>query len=242
MKLRFLSISLFFCLAVPVYAQIMFQDNFDNPGTSENNWEIIAGNWEFKDGMLYSNSADTRFVTAYVSTSEWDKDKSSEVDEYTMEFRFMKVGGPECCRPIWRSIAEPLPKNDAERKGFYEWNIGGWSNTRSVLRRFEPNGTAIYVLDSDKDASMKASASVENDRWYQVKITVNNDDNTVGYLDGEKIWEIEDITWTNGRIGLVNYLADTFFDDYRVYGPAGPGSSVEPGNHLVTVWGNMKNQ
>ena len=239
LKLRFLSISLILFLAVPVYAQTIFQDNFDDPGASEANWEIITGNWEFKDGMLYSKSADVRFITTYVVESKWDKGKSSEFDEYTMEFRFMKEAGPECCRIIWRSIADPLPKNDAERAGFYEWNIGGWTNTRSVLRRFDLNGTANYLLDSqNNDQDMHIGASVNTGEWYEVKVVVRNNGLTEGYLNGEKSWEIEDNTWTDGRIGIVNYLADTFFDNYRVYGPE--VTSVGHVNHLATFWGDIK--
>jgi hypothetical protein len=146
LKFRFLSIVVVLCLASPVYGQMIFEDNFDNPAVSEANWEFITGHWEFKDGMLYSMSANVRFITAYVVESKWDRDKPNEFDEYTMEFRFMREAGPECCRPIWRSIADPLPKADGERAGFYEWNIGGWSNTRSVLRRFDLNLTANYSV------------------------------------------------------------------------------------------------
>ncbi|MFC1717269.1 family 16 glycoside hydrolase [Candidatus Poribacteria bacterium] len=242
LKSKLLMVTLVFLLTVPVYAQVIFQDNFDDPAASEANWEMIAGNWEFKDGMLYSKSAAVRFITTYVAESKWDRDKPNEFDEYTMEFRFMKEAGPECCRPIWRSIADPLPKNDAERAGFYEWNIGGWSNTRSVLRRFDLNGTANYLLDSNIDAGMKIGASVNTGEWYEVKVVIRNNGLTEGYLNGEKSWEIEDNTWTEGRIGIVNYLADMYFDDFRIYGPEGGGMSVEPENHLATTWGNMKTE
>ena len=239
--LRFSFISIvILCIAAPTHSQMIFQDNFDDSAASEANWEIIAGNWEFKDGMLYSQSAAVRFITTYVVESKWDKDKSSELDEYTMEFRFMKEAGPECCRPIWRSIADPLPKADAERAGFYEWNIGGWTNTRSVLRRFDLNGTANYLLDSqNNDQDMHIGASVNTGEWYEVKVVIRNNGLTEGYLNGEKSWEIEDNTWTEGRIGLVNYLADTYFDDFRIYGSGGM-QAVKPAGCVTITWGNIK--
>jgi hypothetical protein len=243
LKFKPFLIILVFCLATPVYAQTIFEDNFDNPAASKNNWEVISGAWEFKDGMLYSPNENTQFVSAYVAASEWGMDTAKEYDEYTIEFRFMKEGGAECCRPLWRSVADPLPKTSGERKGFYEWNIGGWTNSRSVLRRFEPNGQAIFLLDSqNNDQDMHLGATVEVDQWYHVKVIVRNDDKTEGYLDGQKSWEIEDNMWTDGRIALVNWLASVFFDDFKIYGPAGPGSAVEPGNHLVTTWAELKAQ
>ncbi|MBC8457917.1 MAG: hypothetical protein H8D67_07980 [Deltaproteobacteria bacterium] len=241
LKFKPLLISLVFCLATPVYAQMIFQDDFDNPGRSEHNWEVVSGVWEFKDGMLYSPNENTEFVTIYIATSEWDKDTANEYNEYSIEFKFMKESGAECCRPLWRAIADPLPKTSDERKGFYEWNIGGWTNTRAVLRRFEPDGQSTYLLDSqNNDQDMHLGATVEVDQWYHVKVIVRNNGKTEGYLDGQKSWEIEDNTWTDGRIGLVNWLANVFFDDFKVYGPAGPKNVAEPGNHLVTTWAKLK--
>ncbi len=233
--------TLFFLLAVPVYAQMIFQDNFDDAVASKGTWEIISGTWDFKDGMLYSQSENEQFTSCFVPVSEWSKDKANEFDEYTIEFKFMRELGRECCRPVWRAIAEPLPKTSGERKGFYEWNLGGWTNTRSVLRRFDPNGAAVFLLDSQYgDQNIKLGATVEDSRWYTIKIVVRNKGKTEAYLDDEKAWEIEDNTWTDGRIGLANWFANMFFDDYRVYGPAGTGQAVEPDNSLVTTWGNIR--
>lgn len=243
LKLRLFSITLFLCVSALVHAQMIFQDDFDDPDSSKDNWEVISGVWEFKDGMLYSPNENTQFVTTYVAASEWDMDTANKYDEYTIEFKFMKEGGAECCRPLWRAIADPLPKTSGERKGFYEWNIGGWTNTRAVLRRFDPNGQAIFLLDSENnDQDMNLGAAVEIDQWYHVKVIVRNNGKTEGYLDGQKSWEIEDNTWTDGRIALVNWYGNVFFDDFKIYGPAGPGSAVEPGNHLVTTWAELKAQ
>jgi hypothetical protein len=237
LKFRFLSVTLFLCLAAPVYAQVIFEDNFDDPAVSEGNWEIMSGVWEFKDGMLYSPNPDTQFVTMYVLESRWSKDTSSEYDEYTIELRFMKESGREFGRPLWRVIADPPPKTSGERKGFYEWNIGGWTNTRSVIRRFEPDGQAVFLADSE-DQSVKLGATIEDGRWYDMKVIVQNNGKTEGYLDGQKSWEIEDNTWTDGRIGLANWYSNAFFDDYKVYGPE--TASVGRGNHLATFWGHIK--
>lgn len=239
MKIKFLLTGLLLFLAFPVYTQMIFEDDFDDPNISKSNWEIIIGNWEFKDGMLYSKAADTRFITTYVVDSKWGKDKSKEIDQYTMEFMFKKEAGAEFCRPIWRSIADPLPKNDAERKGFYEWNIGGWTNTRSVLRRFDLNGTANFLLDSDINPGMKIGTGLKIGEWYNVKVIIRNNGLMEGYLNDQKSWEFEDNTWTEGRIGLVNYLADTFFDNFKIYGSGGP-QSVDPNLSLTTAWGNIK--
>ena len=233
-------VSLILGLAVPVYGQIIFQDNFDDPAASGRNWEVIAGVWEFKDGMFYSQSENTQFDTAYVSTSEWGKDKPNEFDEYIIRFKFKRELGRECCRPVWRAIADPLPKGSGDRKGFYEWNIGGWTNTRSVLRRFDPDGQAVFLLDSqNNDQNIKLGATVEDDRWYEVKIIVRNKGKTEAYMDGQKAWEIEDNTWTEGRIGLANWYANMFFDNYVVCGPE--DMSVEPtSGHLASTWASIK--
>lgn len=240
---KFFVVSLAFSLAVPVCAQMIFQDGFANSAASQKNWEIVSGVWKFKDGMLYSEAENDEFVTIYVSTSEWGKDTANDYDEYTIEFKFMKESGAECCRPVWRAIADPLPKTSDERKGFYEWNIGGWSNTRSVVRRFHPNGGAVIVLDSQNN-QVKLGATVEVGRWYEVKVTVRNKGKMEGWLDGQKLWELDDHQWTGGRIALLASQMTVFFDDYKVYGAEGltSGMSVGLSDHVVTTWPNLKTQ
>lgn len=241
LKFRFLPISLAFCLAVPVYAQTIFEDNFDDPDVSKGNWEIASGVWEFKDGMLYAPNRPTQFVTIFVAESKWDRDTPDEFDEYTMEFKFMKEGSGDGCRPVWRGIAEKLPRA-GERTQIYEWSLGAWGNSRSALRRYDQGGGQTYLADSNNNEDMLPAAVIDIGRWYDAKIVVRNKGNMEGWLDGQKLWEVDDHPWTGGRIGLEVSQMDVFFDDYRVYGPEGAsaGKAVKPGSHLVTTWADLK--
>jgi hypothetical protein len=122
LKFRLLPITLVFCLAVPVYAQTIFKDDFDDPDVSKGNWEIASGVWELKDGMLYCQWTKIvdDWVAIYVSDSKWGMDAPGKFSEYTIEFNFMREEGVECCRPLFRVIGEPLPATKEERdKGLY---------------------------------------------------------------------------------------------------------------------------
>jgi len=47
-----------------VNAQILFSDDFENPASSGNKWEVITGDWEVADGVYHQLSTADRSVAS----------------------------------------------------------------------------------------------------------------------------------------------------------------------------------
>ena len=104
---------------------------------------ISAGKWEGKKGEYVQSTTGT-FLSSFVKEKEWDLSWIP----YTLELKSMKLGGNEGWDVVF-GIAKgdkvPSVKSDRNTMTFYDWNIDGWGNTRSVLhKRVKGDGSNLF--------------------------------------------------------------------------------------------------
>jgi hypothetical protein len=140
--------------------KIVLDDTFDRqqPG-----WKPGSGNWQVAGGFLRQSSAATPALTRYPFTC---------VDsDYTVFARVRKTGGVE---------GFLIGFGAQDEKNFYWLNVGGWGNKASRLEK-----TADGVRST---MGPGAEGSIENGRWYVVRIDVRKNKVTC-FLDDKKIIE-----------------------------------------------------
>jgi len=210
----------------PILAKTLFSEDFSK---GADRWDVGAGKWEVKKGEYVQSTTDT-FLSSFVKEKEWDLSWI----RYTLELKAMKLGGNEGWDVVF-GIAKgdkvPAAKGDRNTMTFYDWNIAGWGNTRSVLRkRVKGAGSNVFETQVGK--------TVENNKWYAIKIEVSPD-KVVGYLNGEKGFEVKEGP-AEGRIGFSLFGTSAAFDDIVVYDK--DGLSVDLSEKLATFWGQIRRQ
>ena len=210
-------------------AKTLFSEDFSK---GADRWEPGVGDWSVEDEM-YVQKDTSIFTTCFLKTEFWDYSWT----EYTYEFKAMKIGGAEGFDPGF-GIAEDMEvltsKDDRGKatSNYYEWNLGGWGNTRSELRR-RVNGGNSGLVGSDH--------VVELDKWHVIKIEVSPD-GIACYMDGELGVEFAEGP-ENGRIGMMLFSTAAIIDDILVYDADGPSDeAVYPDQKLAACWGQIKAQ
>lgn len=102
---------------------------------------------------------------SYIGDTSWSN--------YTYIVKAKKLSGSE-------GFLIPFAVKD--QKNFYHWNIGGWNNTRSVVEE-ALGGTKNTVSDI-------RNVNIQIDRWYEIKVVVNEDTITC-YLDDKEMHVIK---------------------------------------------------
>ena len=225
-KLVTLTLLLIFvvCSGTLSFAKTLFSDDFSK---GADRWEVGAGKWGVKNGQYVQSTTDA-FLSSFVKAIHWDPEWS----QYTLELKAMKLGGKEGWDIVFGIGADnkvPAVKGDRNSMTFYDWNIAGWGNTRSVLRK-RVKGKNSNIIDAT------AGKTVENNKWYQIKIEVSPE-KTVGYLDGKKGFEANEGP-KGGRIGFSLFGTSAAFDDVVVYDEG--GLSVDSSMKLATRWSQIK--
>lgn len=186
-------------IAAIATAQTYFEDDFDDPKTSEDKWVPLFGEWEFKNDEYHQllNSVNCMSV---VADDFWD----DEWNDYTFEVRGSKVSGAEGflimfrCQGMMQPRGLALEDHPPRMAGLepsleYWWNLGGWGNTRSQVESWGGN------------AGAHSNHSIEDDEWYNIKI-VNTPDSYTVILDDEEVAKVDDDTENGvGRIGLATW-------------------------------------
>ena len=208
----------------PCFAKTLFSEDFSKGAFR---WDVGSGKWEVKNGEYVQTTTDT-FLNSFVKEAEWDLAWT----EYTLELKAKKLGGAEGWDIVF-GIAKgdkvPAIKDDRGTMTFYDWNIAGWANTRSVLRkRVKGAGSNVFETQVGK--------TVENDKWYHIRVEVSPD-KIVGYLDDEQAFVVEEGP-AEGRIGFSLFGTSAVFDDIVVYDEG--GLAVEPAEKLAAAWGELK--
>ncbi|WP_258102895.1 alpha-L-arabinofuranosidase C-terminal domain-containing protein [Marinoscillum sp. MHG1-6] len=139
---------------------LIIEENFE-AGTKA--WEVQSGSFEVVDGAYYQTSMNEPSLSIY--------NLPVTAESYTYTLKAMKTGGRE-------GFVIPFAYQDS--LNFYWLNIGGWNNTRH----------AIELADnSSKSEFMSKQGSIENNKWYTIKIEVTTD-LAKCYLDDELLFEI----------------------------------------------------
>ena len=222
-----LSAVLLVVFSMSATAKILFQEDFS---AGADRWEPGVGDWSVEDGM-YVQKDSSIFTTCFLKSEFWDYSWT----EYTYELKIMKTDGAEGFDPGFGIAEETEVLTSKDDRGkptstYYEWNLGGWGNTRSQLRR-RVNGSNEALVDSDH--------VVELNKWHEIKIEVSPD-GVACYMDGELGVEFEEGP-ASGRIGLMLFNTAAAIDDILVYDADGP-TAVYPEQKLSACWGQIKTQ
>lgn len=206
----------------PGIAKTLFSEDFSK---GADRWEPGDGEWLVENGEYVQKTTDF-FTASFLKKEFWDPGWT----EYTLELRAIKLEGAEAWDIVFGIMQDNTPVVKEDRKTFFDWNLGGWSNTRSALRKWV-NGSAAEVNNTDH--------TIETGKWYKIKIEVSPD-KVVGYLDDEKAFEHNEGP-AEGRIGFEMFGTSGAYDDIIVYDAGGP-SAVYPDQKSVACWGQIKLQ
>ena len=154
--------------------KVLYENDFsiEDPnfqGSSQGFFEII----DDEDGNKVYAQTNESYPTndaimgsaSYIGDTSWSN--------YTYTVKAKKLSGSE-------GFLIPFAVKD--QKNFYHWNIGGWNNTRSVVEE-ALGGTKNTVSDI-------RNVNIQIDRWYEIKVVVNEDTITC-YLDDKEMHVIK---------------------------------------------------
>ena len=153
-----LLLALLISIGPSIGAKTLFSDDFSKEA---DRWEIGAGEWEVKKGQYVQTTTDA-FLSSFVKLEHWDP----KLTQYTLELKAMKLGGKEGWDIVFGISPDskvPAVKGDRDSMTFYDWNIAGWGNTRSVLRK-RVKGKNSNVVDAT------VGKTVENNKWYEIQL------------------------------------------------------------------------
>jgi hypothetical protein len=217
-----LSILFLIVFHMPSIAKTLFSEDFSK---GADRWEPGDGEWVVENGEYVQKTTDF-FTASFLEKEFWNPAWT----EYTLELRALKLEGDEGWDIVFGIVQDDTPFVKEDRETFFDWNLGGWTNTRSALRKWV-NGSAAEVNNTDH--------TVETDKWYKIKIEVSPG-KVVGYLDDELIFEHNEGP-TGGRIGFELFATSAAFDDIIVYDAGGPSpKAVCPGQKSASCWGQIK--
>ncbi len=169
----------------------LFQSDFEN---KPEDWDIINGEWAPKEGVLSQTASDAGDLITAANVQEQD---------YDISLKARKTGGKEGFLILF---------NVEDEKNYVWWNVGGWGNKQHGMQ---------YRYDGKKaDFGKNVPGTLENDRWYDVKIEVR-DRNVSCYLDGKLIQKAKIPQRDNSKaetvaVGLGTWKTQAEFKDVKV--------------------------
>ncbi len=130
--------------------------------TGTEGWKLSQGTWKVDGGSLRQSSmGDDTHATA--GDANWT--------DYTYQVKARKLGGSEGFLILFHA---------QNRSDYWQWNIGGWNNTRSAIQRHNRGNTEEMGRSTD--------TTVQTGRWYDIKIEIHGA-NVKCFLDGKLITE-----------------------------------------------------
>ena len=173
---------------------VIFDDFSDN---NIDNWIKISGEWVAAGGYLMQSSHER---PAVILTG------NEKVDNYMLELDAKKSSGRE---GFYVVIGSKM-----DNKTCLVWNIGGWNNSKSIILSYR---NIVYNQHSVLKAT-ESRFTVEENKWYHVKIIVNgahiqcylNDNKMIDYSDPEVA------ALSTGRIGMGTYQTKAYFDNVKL--------------------------
>ena len=148
---------------VTVGGQTVGQDDFSHDAGT---WKFGPGSWKIEDGVLHQTS-DQRGTRALTGSEDWT--------DCTIEVKAKKNSGREGFFVLFHS------KSDGS---FWQWNVGGWNNTREAIQIVRGEGSSTEVGQS-------MPVKIESGRWYDLKVELKSGLISC-YLDGKLIKQVRE--------------------------------------------------
>jgi len=174
---------------------VVFFENFED--NNLDNWIKLSGEWTAAGGYLMQSS---QARPAVILTG------NEKVDNYVLEFDAKKSSGSEGFYVIIGS--------KMNNKTCLSWNVGGWGNKMSVLLSYRD----IIYNQFNKIKATESRFSVQENKWYHVKVIVNGT-HIECYLDKNKLIDYDDpevAALSTGRIGIGTYRTKAYFDNVKL--------------------------
>lgn len=159
------------------------------------------GQWAIKDGKLQAVAAESESFEESIYLSPVDTTGHTKLSVQAYPTGNQTIG------LVFR----------ASDQGYYVFNIFRADDTGkalNVLRRYDAtSGIATELARNEQGVGYKLNA------WQTLSVEVNNDLITC-YFEGQKIFEVQDKTFANGKAGVdVLALGDVQFDNFTVVHP-----------------------
>lgn len=133
--------------------------------TGTEGWTHNNARWSTEDGALRLSGGQPE-SRAFGQFQDWKN--------YTVHVKARKHDGAEGFMVLFHA---------KDRENYWQWNIGGWGNTRSAIQHTEDG--SVDEVGQSKDFT------VEKDRWYDIRIEVV-DGVIKGYIDDQLITEVKE--------------------------------------------------
>jgi len=184
----------------------------------EKDWEVIAGEFEVKDGGLWQTmaSADDNNAARCLAITKW------EIEDGTIEAKVMHYGGG---------------LNDA----LIYYRMMDTDNGYASRLQLDSYIT-IGKISGGKHAHIKyVNTPVVAEKLYTVKIELKGDKITVSVDDEEKV-VVNDPFSLKGRVGfgMSRCAGGASLQSIKVTGNGVTAISVEPADKLATTWSEIK--
>ncbi len=149
--------------------------------------EPSAGDWQIENGELLQQrlAPDVRLI---FGDPEWT--------DYTVEVEVLKTGGTSGSLLYDAGISLAFRATDTDQ--FY-WLRIGVSDNREYSLAIVDNGDRTPV-------TRRIAGTVESDRWYQLRVTVQGTSIRV-WIDNQPAFDVQHRRYRKGGIGLGNWLA-----------------------------------
>ena len=119
------------------------------------------------------------------------------------------------------SVSFKAVAGDEDQGGGFVWRYQ--NNNNYYICRMNPleDNYRVYKVVAAKRTQLggKEEVKVKTGEWHKLKVVVKGN-KMEGYLDGEKIWEVTDDTFTDaGKVGLWSKAdAQSHFDEFKASG------------------------
>ncbi|PHV69610.1 hypothetical protein CS063_14705, partial [Sporanaerobium hydrogeniformans] len=177
---------------------LLFEDTFQNPQTTSQAWSINAGTWDAewslkknpteteKDALFYERKASEGYLT--VGDTAWS--------DYTIETKVYMPTGDS-----WINLRGRV---QADSSKYYQMTYNPGTKT-----------IGLEVVTASGTTTLKSySKQLNANQWYTFKIAFNG--STINcYLDGEKIINVVNSTYTSGKVGLRSNWGSMYVSEYR---------------------------
>lgn len=144
----------------------LYDNDFSNSDTMTD-WKTFKGTWAATGELLKQSESTTDARLELVQGKDWSN--------YTLELKARKVSGSEGFL-----IGFGAENSD----DYYWWNLGGFSNSRTIVEK--------SVKGTKSTISNISYKTISTNQWYDIKIVVEGA-HIRAYLDGELIHDITDI-------------------------------------------------
>lgn len=121
--------------------RMLFQDSFD---TDSGAWSKKKGIWSVSGGTFKQVGNDQGAI-AIAGDDTWT--------DFTLDVKARKISGNEGFLIIFHRTSDD---------SYWQWNVGGWGNSRSALQHFTQYGP--------ESGGQPARTSIAKDRWYDLKV------------------------------------------------------------------------